>query len=189
MARTHAEMSAATKALLKVIKPLTAKEESNAAAAAVKHLGAELSQRYQVFPAEIRIEKPSGPKSVPKRTVAVLILDYEHRHTTEVLVDAQGKLVRKTDLTGFQPVFLAKEVQEARKIAEEDERVAGASRVEGAFASAFGPHSSGERGARLVGLRYATVDRKQNARLLGEAVVDLSERKLVHFEDTREEAS
>jgi len=188
MPRTHSEMSAATRALLTVIKPLTAKEESNAAAAAVKHLGAELSQRYQVFPAEIRIEKPSGPKSTPKRTIAVLIVDYEHRHTTEVLVDAQGKLVQKTDLTGFQPVFLAREIQEARKIAEEDERVAGASREQGAFVGAFGPHSYGERGARLIGLRYATVDRKQNVRLLGEAVVDLSERRLVQFDDTREEA-
>ena len=56
-----------------------------------------------------------------------------------------------------------------------------------AFASAFGPHSYGKPGARLIGLRYATVDRKQNIRLLGEAVIDLSERKLVHFEDAHEE--
>ena len=186
MARTHSEMSVATKALLKVIKPLTAKEERNAAAAAVKHLGAELSQRFQIFPAEVRIEKPSRPNS-PKRAIAVLILDYEKRHTTEVLVDTLGKLVQKTDLAGFQPVFLTSEIQEARKIAEEDERVAGAVQVRGAFASAFGPHSYDRPGARLIGLRYATVDRKQNVRLLGEAVVDLSEGELVHFEDTREE--
>src|SRR5258705_4890253 len=115
MARTHTEMSAATKALLKVIKPLTAKEERNAAAAAVRHLGAELAQRYQIFPAEVRIEKPSRPNS-PKRAVAVLIFDYERRHATEVLVDTVGKLVQKTDLTGFQPVFLASEIKEARKI-------------------------------------------------------------------------
>jgi hypothetical protein len=184
MARTHSEMSAATKALLKVIRPLTAKEERNATAAAVKGLTGELSERYQVFPAELRIPKPSRPNSTPKRRIAVLILDYENRHTTEVLVDTSGKLTQKTDLTGFQPVFLAKEIQEARKIAEEDERVARAIRVSGSFASAFGPHSYGKPGARLIGLRYATVDRKHNARLLGEAIVDLSERKLVHFEVT-----
>jgi Cu2+-containing amine oxidase len=187
MARKHSEISAATKALLKVIKPLSTKEERIAAAAAVKYLGAELSQRFQVFPAEVRIEKPSRPNSTPKRMIAVLILDYQNRHTTEVLVDTQGKVVQKTDLTGFQPVFLDKEIQQARKIAEEYESVARAIRVRGAFASAFGPHSYGEPGARLIGLRYATVDRKQNVRLLAEAVVDLSEGKLAHFEDTREE--
>src|SRR5262245_27391754 len=74
-----------------------------------------------------------------------------------------------------------------RKIAEADERVARVIKVRGAFASAFGPHSYGAPGARLIGLRYVTVDRKQNARLLCEAVVDLSDKKLVHFEDTREE--
>lgn len=187
MARTHAEMSTATKALLKVIKPLSAKEERTATAAAVKHLTAELSERYQIFPAELRIPKPERPNSASRRMIAVLILDYEKRRTTELLVDTLGKLVQKTDLTGFQPVFLAKEIQEARRIAERDERVAQAIKVRGAFASAFGPHSYGKPGARLIGLRYATVDRKQNARLLGEAVVDLSEQKLVHFEVTSEE--
>jgi Cu2+-containing amine oxidase len=187
MARTHSEMSAATKALLKVIKPLTAKEERNATAAAVKHLAGELSQRYQVFPADLRIEKPSRPNSAPKRAIAVLIFDYEKRHTMEVLVDTLGKLVEKKDLTGFQPVFLAKELEEARQIAEKDERVARAIRVRGAFASAFGPHTNGKPGARLIGLRYATVDRKENGRLLGEAVVDLSEQRLLHFEGTNEE--
>jgi Cu2+-containing amine oxidase len=187
MARTHAEMSTATKALLKVIKPLSAKEERTATASAVKHLTGELSERYQVFPAELRIPKPPRPNSDSKRMIAVLILDYEKRRTVEVLVDTLGKLVQKTELTGFQPVFLAKEIQDARKIAEEDEQVARAIKVRGAFASAFGPHSYGLLGARLIGLRYATVDRKQNARLLGEAVVDLSEQKLVHFEVGSEE--
>ena len=186
MVRTHSEMSAA-KALLKVIKPLTAKEERTAAAAAVKHLAEELSERYQVFPAELRIPKPSKPNSALKRMIAVLILDYEKRRTVEVVLDPMGRLVQKTDLTGFQPVFLASEIQEVRKIAEEDERVARATRVSGSFASAFGPHDYGKPGARLIGLRYATVDRKQNVRLLAEAVVDLSERKLVHFDDMHEE--
>ncbi len=189
MARTHAEMSTATKALLEVIKPLSAKEERSAMMASVKHLSGELSERYQVFPAEVRIPKPSSPSAPPKRMIAVLILDYEKRRTTEVLVDTAGKLIEKIDLTGFQPVFLATEIQDARKIAEKDERVARATKIRGAFASAFGPHSYGETGTRLIGLRYAIVDRKQNARLLGEAVVDLSDRKLVHFEDTSEEGN
>jgi Cu2+-containing amine oxidase len=187
MARMHSEMSPATKALLKVISPLTAKEERNATAAAVKHLAGELSERYQVFPAELRIEKPSRSNTAPKRAIAVLIFDYEKRYTTDVLMDTLGKMIQKTDLTGFQPAFLSKELQEARQIAEKDERVARAIRVRGAFASAFGPHSHGKPGARLVGLRYATVDRKQNVHLLGEAVVDLSEQKLVNFEDTSKE--
>ena len=187
MARTHPEMSAATKALLKVISPLTLKEERNATSAAVKHLAGELSERYQVFPAELRIEKPSRSNAAPKRAIAVLIFDYEKRYAADVLVDPLGKLVQKTDLTGFQPPFLPKELREARQIAEKDERVARALRVRGAFASAFGPHPHGEPGARLIGLRYATVDRKQNVRLLGEAVVDLSEQKLLNFEDSPNE--
>ena len=189
MARTRPEISTATKALLKVIKPLTAKEERDAAAAAVRHMSGEMSERYQVFPAELRIPKPSTPNSAPKRTIAVLILDYEKRRTTEVLVDPSGKLDQKTDLTGFQPVFLPVEIQQARKIADADERVYRITRVRGVFASAFGPHATGQRGARVIGLRYATVDRNRNARLLGEAVVDLSEQKLVRFDETRTEGS
>ena len=187
MARTRAEMSAATKALLKVINPLTAKEERNAAAAAVRYLAGELSERYQVFPAELRIPKPAGPNSAPTRMVAVLILDYQNRRTTEVLVDSRGKVGQTTDLTGFQPAFLPGEIQQAQKIAEADEGVARVVRVRGAFASAFGPHASGQPGTRLLGLRYAAVDRHRNIQLLGEAVVDLSERRLVRFEETRRE--
>jgi hypothetical protein len=182
-------MSAATKGLLKVIKALTAKEERDAIAAALKHLGNELSQRYQVFPVELRIAKPSRPNSALKRTVAVLIIDLEKKHTTEVVVDTQGTLVEKTDLTGFQPAFLAEEIRQAREIAEADKRVASAISVRGTFASGFGPHAYGDPGARMVGLRYATVDRRLGIRLLGEAVVDLSERKLVTFEELRKETN
>ena len=189
MARTRSEMSTATKALVKVIKPLTAKEERQAAAAAVRLLTGELSERYQIFPAELRIPKPSQPNSAPKRMIAVLVLDYEKRRITEVLVDPNGKLGQKTDLTGFQPVFLPVEILQARKIAEADESVSRAVRVRGVFASAFGPHVNGDPGGRLIGLRYATVDRNRNAQLLGEAVVDLSERRLVRFEAARREGT
>jgi Cu2+-containing amine oxidase len=187
MARIRKEMSAGTKALLNVVKPLTAKEERNATIAAVKYLGADLSQRYRVFPVELRIEKPAKPSAAPQRMVAVLVVDYENRRTIEVLVDAQAKAVGKTDLSGYQPAFLAEEIQQAREIAEQDERVAKAIRVRGVFASAFGPHRDGDPGARLVGLRFAAEDRKRGARLLGEAVVDLSAQKLMNFADIRGE--
>ena len=186
MIRKRLEMSAATKALLKFIAPLTSKEERSAIGAAVKVLSDELSQRFQVFPVELRIEKPPTPNSPPKRRLSVLIFDYDKRRTTEVLLDTEGNLVQKTDLTGFQPAFLKQEIQQARDIAEKDERVAAAIRSRGTFASAFGPHDHGKPGARLVGLRYAAVDRK-NIRLLGEAVVDLSDLKLVNFETTQKE--
>src|SRR5258708_24182573 len=189
MARTRAEMSAATKALLKGISPLTVKEERNAAAAAVRHLTGELSDHYQVFPAELRSPNPSGPNAASSRMIAVLILDYEKRRTTEILVDPRGKVRQTTDLTGFQPAFLPGEIQYARKVAEAAESVARAVRVRGAFASAFGPHVSGQPGARLIGLRYAAVDRNRTVQLLGEAVVDLSERRLVRFEETHREGN
>ena len=186
MARKSGEMSAATKALLKVIRPLTAKEERNAITAAVKYVAADLSERYRVFPVDLRIDKPRQG-AAPQRTAAVLILDYEHRRTVEVLVDAHAKPVGKTDLSGYQPVFLAEEIQEARKIAEQDERVAKAIRGRGVFASAFGPHRYGEPGARLVGLRYAGPVGKRDIRILGEVVVDLSSLIVANFEETHKE--
>jgi hypothetical protein len=174
-------MSEQTKALGNVIKTLTAKEERAAIEAARSHLGRELSARYRIFPAELRIEKPRSPRTIPARAVSLLVLDYERRRTLEVLVDAESKVSGVTDQTGFQPAFLPEEVDEARKIAERDERVAKVSKARGTFASAFGPHPTEERGARLVGLRYAVVDAKRRVRLLGEAVVDLSRRTLVSF--------
>ena len=182
----RSEMSATTKATLKVIRPMTAKEERDAVGAAVKYLSGKLSQRYQIFPAELRIEKPSTPKAAPKRAIAVLIFDYENRRTTEVLVNPQARPLRTTDLTGYQPAFLAEEIARACDIAESDERVARVSRARGVFASAFGPHSHGERGARLVGLRYAAADKRRGVRVLAEAVVDLSQQELVNFEDLRQ---
>ena len=182
----RSEMSASTKAMLKVIRPMTVREERDAVRVAVKYLTGDLSQRYQVFPAELRIEKPSTARAAPKRAIAVLICDYENRRTTEVLVNPQARPIRKTDLTGYQPAFLAEEIVRAREIAESDERVAGVSRVRGAFASAFGPHVHGKRGARLVGLRYAAADKRRGVRVLAEVVVDLSEQELVNFEDLRE---
>jgi hypothetical protein len=182
MARTRTEMSTATKRLLKLLRPLTATEQRNATAAAVKHLSGELSQRYRVFPAELRIEKPPQPDAAPERTTAVVIVDYERRRTTEVLVGARARPVRQTDLTGFQPAYLADEIREARELAERDESVASAIRVRGLFVSAFGPPAYEERGARLIGLRYAAGDARQGVRLLSEVVVDLSRQELVTVE-------
>src|SRR5262249_15375648 len=147
------------------------------------HLYGELSERYRFFPAELRIEKSSRSKATIDRSVAVLMVDYERRRTIELLIDAKGKVVRVTDLSGFQPAFLDEEVKEAREIAERDDRVARATRVRGTFVSAFGPDPRGAPGARLVGLRYATVDKKGHGRLLGEAIVDLSQRLILSFED------
>ena len=183
----RSEMSATTRAMLKVIRPLTVKEERNAVGAAVKYLSRELSQRYQIFPAELRIEKPSTPKAAPKRAIAVLIFDYENRRTTEVIVNPPARPLRKIDLTGYQPAFLAEEIARAREIAESDERVASVSRARSVFASAFGPQSHGEPGARVVGLRYAAADKRRGVRVLAEAVVDLSKQELVTFEDLRQE--
>jgi Cu2+-containing amine oxidase len=187
MARMRGEMSAATKALLNVVKPLTAKEERNAATAAVKYLAADLSRRYRVFPVELRVEKPAKPGAASQRMVAVLVIDYPNRRTIEVLVDAQAKVVRKTDLSGYQPAFLAEEIQQAREIAERDKGVAAAIKVRGVFAAAFGPHGHGDPGTRLVGLRFAAGNERQGVRLLGEAVVDLSAEKLVSFTKGRHE--
>lgn len=181
--RNVAFMSKATARLRSAVAPLSTREERRAIEAARAHLSKELSPRYRVFGADLRIDKPAGPATTPKRTIAVLILDYEKRRTLEAIVNVAGKVFRVLDLQGFQPAFLDDEVKEARAIAARDERVARIRKQRGSFVTAFAPDQDHSPRRRQVGLRYAAPDARVGIRLLAEAAVDLIDRRLVHFEE------
>jgi hypothetical protein len=182
MTRRRSEMSPVTVALRKIIGKLTAKEERTAREAAIKHLRSELSERFRIFPAELRIEKPPRPSAKPQRTISVLVVDYERRRTVDVIVDTSGKVVRTNDLATFRPAFLSDEVKDAREIARRDPRVAAILRARGVIVSAFGPERHQEPGPHLLGLRYAAPDGRRGLRLLAEVAVDLSAGTLRTFQ-------
>lgn len=176
------EMSDSTKALLKVIVPLRRGEELVAIKTAQNHLVKELSDRYRVLGAELRIDKPSDPKKSPLRMVGVVIVDYSKRRNYEVLVAASGKIVRVVDLSGAQPAYTSEEIKEARKISEQDKRVARFAKMKGSFASEFGPERAADN-ARRIGLRYAQAEKGRVSRVLAHAIVDLSAGKIVEFSE------
>lgn len=186
VALNKTEMSEATRALEAAIAPLKDKEASAAREAATSHLAAKLSKRHRIFGVELRVGKPAD-SAPPKRQIAVLVVDYTQRRVIEVLT-ADGSVVNVKDLRGFQPAFLSEEIEEARELAQADERVARILEYDDVFVSAFAPHRSPDNQSRVIGLRYAVSASARDIRILAEAVVDLSERKLVHVEkfETRE---
>jgi hypothetical protein len=177
------EISDSTKALIKVIVPLRRAEVLAAIKAAESHLARELSDRYRVLGAELRIDKPADPKKSPLRMVGVVIVDYSKRRNYEVFITGSGKVVRVVDLTGAQPAYTSEEIQEARKIGEQDRRVARFAKMKGSFASEFGPERAADN-ARRIGLRYAQVEKGRVSRVLAHAIVDLSAGKIVEFSET-----
>jgi len=177
------EMSKLTRDLASVILPLKPKEQRAAIDAAKVYVAKELSDHYRILGAELRIDKPSDPAKVPPRMVSVLIVDYGNRRNFEVLVDGSGKVVRVIDLRGAQPAYTREEIEEARGIAEQDSRVARFAKMKGSFVSEFGPTRTADN-PRRIGLRYARVNKGRVSRVLAHAIVDLSARKLVHFEET-----
>jgi hypothetical protein len=174
------EMSAFTRELASAIVPLKATEERAAIKAAQAHVVAELSDHYRILGGELRIEKPSAGGKVERR-VGVVILDYGNRRTLDVLVDPKGNVVR-VDRPSGQPAFTAEEITEARGIAEQDGRVARLAKTKRSFVSEFGPERTSDN-ARRIGLRYAVVEKGGAARVLGRAIVDMSTRQLVQFEE------
>jgi hypothetical protein len=181
--RGKSGMSASTRGLAAVITPLKKREEQAAIGAAKTHLGKELSDRFRIFGAELRIDKPTKLGTAPHRMVCVLVVDYGKRRNLEVLVNTSGKVIRVDDLRGTQPAYTTEEIKEARKIAEQDSRVARVAKMKGAFVSEFGPDRAADN-ARRIGLRYAVVDKGRAGRVLAHATVDLAARTLVQFDET-----
>jgi hypothetical protein len=111
----------------------------------------------------------------------VVIVDHGNRRNCQVLVRRNGQVLRVIDLNGAQPGFTTEEVEEAREIGEQDERVARFAKMKGSFVSEFGPERA-PNNARQIGLRYAVVAKGRVPRVLARTIIDLSARKLVQFE-------
>jgi hypothetical protein len=179
----NSAMSKQTRRLVPAIAHLKAREERAAVKAAHAHLLEELSDRFRIFGAELRIDKPEKSGAVPQRMIAVLVVDYGKRRNLVALVDAKGKVVKVEDLRGAQPAYISEEIAEAREIAEQDARVARVAKRKTSFVSEFGPERASDN-ARLIGLRYFVAAGKGRARPgLARAVVDLSARRLVEFQE------
>jgi hypothetical protein len=177
------EMSELTRRLAKVVLPLRQKEQLEAIKAAKAHIAKDLSDHYRVLGAELRIDKPPDPKDTPLRMIGVMIIDYGNRRNYEVLVTGSGKVVRVVDLRGAQPPYTREEIEEARKIGEQDPRVARVAKRKGSFVSEFAPERAADN-ARRIGLRYAVVEKGRASGVVARGVVDLSARKLVEFAET-----
>jgi hypothetical protein len=174
-------MSELTRKFKAVIAPLKKREERTAIDAAMAYLGKDLSDRFRIFGAQLRIDKPREPRKAPARMIGVLVIDYGNRRNFEVLVEPGGKVVRVDD-RGAQPAYTSEEIKEARGIAEQDRRVAGFAKMKGVFVSDFGPERASDN-ARRIGLRYAVLGKARSSGLLAHAVVDLSARKLVRVDE------
>ena len=68
-----------------------------------------------------------------------------------------------------------------------DDRVSRFAKMKGSFVSVFGPERTADN-SRRIGLRYAQILKGRVSDVLVHAVVDLSARKLAHFEETSAEA-
>lgn len=175
------KMSESTRKIAKLVLSLRRREELATIEAARAHLAKDLSDHYRILGAELRIDKPSDPSKVPIRTVSVMIVDYGNRRNCEVLVGRKGQVLRVIDLNGAQPGFTTEEVEEARQIGEQDERLARFAKMKGSFVSEFGPDRA-PNNARQIGLRYAVVAKGRVPRVLARTIIDLSAGKLVQFE-------
>jgi hypothetical protein len=177
------DMSEATRALLPLLDPLSAADEHRAIESAQHHLRDELSQRYRLFPPVVRISKPKNPGDKSRRTIVVLIVDYERRKTLEVTVGNDGTVERIDDLGAYQPPFLLDEIKEAREIAERTGGFGPLLQRTGIFVQPFVPERPQAQGGRRVGLRYRAPEEDGSASVLLEAVVNLSDRRLTRFEE------
>src|SRR5262249_8175319 len=180
------EMSKLTRELAKVILPLKGKEERAAIKAAQARVAEELSDHYRILGAQLRIDKPSDPTKTPPRMIGVLIVDYGNKRNLEILVNGSGKAVQVIDLRGAQPAPTKEEIDEARAIAEKDDRVRRFTKLKGSFVSEFGPERTADN-LRRIGLRYSQALKGRISGVLAHAIVDLSSRKLVQFEETSAE--
>ena len=177
-------MSDATKKMIPAIAPLKKKEERLAVEVAQRHLKGELSERYRIFPPELRIVKPGRQGAQVQRSIAVLVVDYGKGSTTEVLIDSRGKVLRSGVVEGFEPAFLIEEILEARNIAGGEPRVAKLVKGKRVFVSPFSPRHEAAQGRRQIGLHYVAARGRYGASLLADVVVDIAEGKLVQFEES-----
>jgi hypothetical protein len=175
------KVSVHTRRHARLLAPLHKREEQRAIQAAVERFTAELPDgqevRYRVLGAELLVEKPEVPSKLPKRFIEVLIVDYPGRRNLQFLVQERGQVARVATIRG-QPTFHEEEIQEARRIAGSDPRVAAVRRHRGLFVSAHAPPRPSETGGRVVQLHYVLAV-KQRYEIAASVLVDLSDRRLL----------
>lgn len=175
---SSSEMSEETERLQGIIAPMSADEVNAAHEAVDRHL-AEHSKRYRILGPELLIDKPPRPGQPSARTIRALVVDYDNTMNLEIVVQPSGEIIEAKTID-WQPSFAPEEVEEAREIAESDERVARFLAQPGLSVIAFGPGQPEGTNPRLIGLRYlATVDGRPR---LIQAVVNLSTRQLADVE-------
>jgi hypothetical protein len=170
-------MSAQTRKLTRVLRPLGRAEARRATAAAVEHLRPELTRdgrtRFRVLGAQLYLTRPAG-KGTLGRLVDVRLLDSLSRRHLRVVV-AGGRVVEVRTLD-WQPAFAAGEIADAVALAARDQRLRTIVSRRGVFASPFSPGGNAP-GERRIGLRYL-IRRGPVAALVAEAEVDLIEQRV-----------
>src|SRR5712691_11559999 len=171
-------MSSLTRELRDVLAPLGAEEERRAIAAALASSGA--SGDTLVRGAELAIDKSVRRGERPQRRVRVLLSAPAECVAREVLVDQDGRVVSDRELGPRNLPFLESEVDQARAIAERDERVAKLLAGYRVGVGTFAPMLDAAGRHRLVGLHFLDVSNPDLPRPLTSAVVDLATSQLVH---------
>jgi hypothetical protein len=170
-------MSAQTRALARLLRPLGRAEARRASAAAVEHLRPELTRegrtRFRVLGAQLYLTRPAG-KGTAGRLVDVRLIDYLSRRHLRVVV--AGNRVVEVRTLDWQPAFGAGEVADAAALVARDPRLRTIVRRRGVFASPFSPGGNAP-GERRIGLRYL-IRRGPVAALVAEAEVDLIDQRV-----------
>ena len=174
------EVSAITDAARAVVAPLEPEEERRAVEAALGHVRRDVPS-VRVYGVELAVVKPKRRGELPTRQVRVLLAVPRSSAVHEVLVDADGEVVAVEERPPINLPYLPEEVEEARAIAERDERVAelaeyGRPLGVGTFAPKSHPESH-----RLVGLHYVDIEDPYLPRPLASVVVDLATQETVSF--------
>jgi hypothetical protein len=180
------EQSGETARLQPIIGPLSDQEQLAAHEAVRRHL-AQRSTRYRIVGPELLIDKPPSRGASSTRQIRALVIDYDNMANLQIVMQPGGDIVDAKRLD-WQPPFTAEEIDEARQIAESDERVARVARQEGVSVITFGPPASATSAAgtmpRLIGLRYImTVEARTR---LVQAVVNLSTRTLGEVQESEQ---
>jgi len=173
-----AEMSPLTERMSEVLAPLGEEEERRAIEAALA-AGGGSRETLIVRGAELLIEKARPRSERPFRRVRVLLTAPGESVVREVLVDSEGSVVSDRDLGPRNLPFLESEVEQARAVAERDERVARRLAGYKVGVGSFAPSLDGAGRHRLVGLRFLDLANPDLPQQLIRVVVDLATGQLV----------
>jgi hypothetical protein len=177
-------MSSLTRELADVILPVSEDEERTAVEAALAHLGL---RRPRVYGVELRIEK--SRRAVPHRQIGVLLAELDGYLVYDVVVSDDATVVSADARPDLVPPVAEDEVAEAAVLARTDVRIDEVARRWGVGFGPFYPSrhehdglGGGDRGKRLVGLRYLDAGDLANVVPLLSVVVDLTGRQVMSVE-------